>query len=806
VRAIPAGTASQAAAQTLRAGDGPGLLTTAKVGPLAAGLQFLNAAGTGAPTGVALRQDESLTDADIPAAAAFGGSYPKSLAVVSDDGSLTLAVPAAGTQATGIAGPQTTDLFLSAGQTLALQTGINAPAAAVRLRSGSANVTQSAAGVITAASLGVRAGTGVNLTAAGNTANTFAAQSTSGDVRYATAVPLTVGSLTTDPLTGAFPATTGGQTGSGAVAFTPFGSAALNLTVAAPLAGTTVSATGGTGDDTVTVNYTLGASLASGFTFTGNGGTDVLKLLDTGATAAHTYTVNGTVTRDSAPAITLSDVDTLTFDAGGAGDTFNVTPDANFAVTLNGNNQGTGATGDTLAMTLTGLTTPVLTVTKNGASLSGSAAAANRKTVTFSGVETLTPSADVKVTATGPASIPSGTTGPLTVTVTNTGPSAVTAVPLTDTFPAGLTATWTAVASTGSSVAAASGTGNISTTADLAVGGTVTFTVTLTAATTARGALTNTFTAGAPPAAFELDPSNNAASTTIATGPTNIVAVGAGPGGGPVVVAYNPDGTEKFRRFAFDPAYSGGVTVATGDVNGDGVEDVVAGSAVGASRVVVLDGKTGDAIASFFAFPDFAGGVNVAVAGGRIVAGAGFGGGPVVAVYSLAGGVPQQDARFLAYEAGFRGGVQVGGSDTLLAVGAGPGGGPHVKLFDAATLAEKASFFAFPVGSTDGVTVAVGGPAAAPQVIVGSGIGSVPVVVSYDATTLNTAGSFQAFESSFRGGVRVAAGGVVGGKTTTVVAPGGGGSSRVRIVASDNTTVRDFFAFESAFTGGVYVG
>ena len=33
--------------------------------------------------------------------------------------------------------------------------------------------------------------------------------------------------------------------------------------------------------------------------------------------------------------------------------------------------------------------------------------------------------------------------------------------------------------------------------------------------------------------------------------------------------------------------------------------------------------------------------MNVAVAGGRIVAGAGVGGGPVVAVHSLTGGVPR---------------------------------------------------------------------------------------------------------------------------------------------------------------------
>ena len=55
-----------------------------------------------------------------------------------------------------------------------------------------------------------------------------------------------------------------------------------------------------------------------------------------------------------------------------------------------------------------------------------------------------------------------GTSTTYTIVVSNAGPSTAVAQQVTDYFPAAITAvSWTAVASAGSSVAAASGTGNI---------------------------------------------------------------------------------------------------------------------------------------------------------------------------------------------------------------------------------------------------------------------------------------------------------------------------------------------------------
>jgi hypothetical protein len=61
------------------------------------------------------------------------------------------------------------------------------------------------------------------------------------------------------------------------------------------------------------------------------------------------------------------------------------------------------------------------------------------------------------------------------------------------------------------------------------------------------------------------------------------IVTGAGPGGGPHVKIWKTDGkTWGGGFFAFDPTDSGGISVACGDVDGDGKDEIIVGSGQGA--------------------------------------------------------------------------------------------------------------------------------------------------------------------------------------------------------------------------------
>ncbi len=143
----------------------------------------------------------------------------------------------------------------------------------------------------------------------------------------------------------------------------------------------------------------------------------------------------------------------------------------------------------------------------------------------------------------------------------------------------------------------------------------------------------------------------------------------AGVGGGPQVSVYSgANGNLLTTFFAFEPAYRGGLNVAAGDVNADTYADIIVASSVGATRVSVFDGKTGAETSTFFAFePTFLGGVTVASADlngdGRsdVIAGAGKGGAP--RVRALSGATGRQLFDGFVFDSGFRDGVNVAGGD-----------------------------------------------------------------------------------------------------------------------------------------------
>ncbi len=241
-----------------------------------------------------------------------------------------------------------------------------------------------------------------------------------------------------------------------------------------------------------------------------------------------------------------------------------------------------------------------------------------------------------------------------------------------------------------------------------------------------------------------------------------ILVTGADAGGGPHVRVFNASTRELlFDFFAYNANFMGGVRVAVGDLNADGVPDIITGAGPGGGpHVRAFDGSNGQPL------PGLVGG-------------------------------------FFAYNVNFTGGVYVAsgdvnndGADDII-TGADAGGGPHVRVFDGRTGLQLpgliGSFFAYKSVDNAGVRVAAGdvdGDGRA-DVITGMGPGyaddaersgfrlinqpEVRVFSGFDGRVLRT---FLPFEPGYRGGVHLAVGHFDGDLRAEIIVSKANGDAR----------------------------
>lgn len=145
------------------------------------------------------------------------------------------------------------------------------------------------------------------------------------------------------------------------------------------------------------------------------------------------------------------------------------------------------------------------------------------------------------------------------------------------------------------------------------------------------------------------------------------IITGAGYGGGPQVRIFDTNGKIKLQFFAYKEKFHGGITVAAGDVDGDGITDIVTGAGKGGRAQIRIFNSKGIAKSQFFAYNDkFFGGVNVACGDldndGRdeIITSPLSNGGPHIRVFDADGNL---ESEFFAYDRNFLGGVNIAVGD-----------------------------------------------------------------------------------------------------------------------------------------------
>ena len=280
---------------------------------------------------------------------------------------------------------------------------------------------------------------------------------------------------------------------------------------------------------------------------------------------------------------------------------------------------------------------------------------------------------------------------------------------------------------------------------------------------------------------------------------------GAGAGGGPRVIVF--DGKTNFTTvlqdfFAFDPSFRGGVDVAGADFNVDGFADIVVSAGPGGGpEVRVFDANTLNVLTQFYAYdPSFSGGVTVATGEtdgsglSSLITGAGPGGGAHVKIWRNAlmytiGSTPilpgaqtistfTLTGQFMAYESAYTGGVNVstglvggmsqGGFDRIIT--GTMNGAPLVSVWQAmedmdpfpvsatpsSDYAMQSSFFTFNSNDTNGVFVGAVDGSTGSDLIVTQGKGS-NVLSRYSflpgTTNPTLEDEFSPFPIGFLGGI-----------------------------------------------------
>ncbi|QGJ68787.1 Hypothetical protein PBC10988_4490 [Planctomycetales bacterium 10988] len=309
---------------------------------------------------------------------------------------------------------------------------------------------------------------------------------------------------------------------------------------------------------------------------------------------------------------------------------------------------------------------------------------------------------------------------------------------------------------------------------------------------------------------------------------TPLIVTGTDAGGPATVRVFDPSGNELLSFMPYG-AFTGGVRVATGDINGDGILDIITAAGPGGGpHVQVFDSRTGQLITgglnNFYAYaPNVTTGVFVAVGDVNddgyddIITAPDAGGGPHLKVYNgLTGDVITE---FYAYAPNVTVGVRIATGDingdgfAEIITTPGPGGGPHVRVINGMTGEQMpgpvTNFYAYAPNVLTGLYVATGdvNGDGFDDIITSPGAGGGPHIQAFSSADGSTLQNFYAYHPNFVGGVRVGSADLnQDGFADIITVPGSSGGPHTRAFSGvDLSDLSNFFSGSPTNTDGLFI-
>jgi len=328
-----------------------------------------------------------------------------------------------------------------------------------------------------------------------------------------------------------------------------------------------------------------------------------------------------------------------------------------------------------------------------------------------------------------------------------------------------------------------------------------------------------------------LDNMTNGVYITYEYQPSRLIITGPKSNGGPQVRLFNTDGELVGQFMAYEESFTGGINVAVGDIDGNGINEIITSTREGGVPTIKIFDNRGNNLGwDFDAYdPAFRGGVNIGV--GDIE-----GDGPhEIAVAPISGGssnirifglrndeIVPTTQNFLAYDENFRGGIALSIADVEgdgigdLVTSPTSRGGPHIRIFGMRNkqyVPVTLGIMAYDEDFRGGITSTAGdvngdGKDETVTGIVSAGGPHVRIfgVGRSEAYELLSPG-FMAFDPETRGGVTVATLDTNGNGFDEIIT-GIGGDSEPNVCIFDQDGLYAgpcFYAYSSTFMGGVTV-